>query len=167
MFVYFLRHGDAIQSPAMHDSERPLSPLGIRQASAAGAFLKALNVYPDLIYSSPLLRAQQTAEEVRICLGVDKVHATEFLIPGTRKEQLFDQLNQSKSKSLLLVGHEPHLGESISLLVTGHEGLFVEVRKCSLASVLVSESVRKGHALLQWLLTVEQMQLLVSKRDPH
>jgi phosphohistidine phosphatase len=157
MLIYVLRHGDAIQSSSLHDSERPLSELGEQQAAAVGEYLKTLTTPPTAILSSPLVRAMQTAEAVRRSLNIQEIQTSEYLVPGTRKEQLIDQLNQLHPDSVLLVGHEPHLSQTISLLLTGRENLPVEFRKCSLSSLLASDPVRPGHALLQWLLTLEQM----------
>jgi phosphohistidine phosphatase len=160
MLIYFLRHGDAVQSSSLHDSERPLSDLGKQQASTVGECVQTLNLHPDVIISSPLIRAVQTAEAVRRSANVAQIQMSEYLIPGTRKEQLIEQLNQIGRNSVLLVGHEPHLSQTISFLLTGRENLPVEVRKCSLACLLASDPVRPGHTLLQWLVTVEQMDAL-------
>jgi phosphohistidine phosphatase len=154
MLIYFLRHGDAVQSSSLHDSERPLS------ASTVGECVQTLNLHPDVIISSPLIRAVQTAEAVRRSANVAQIQMSEYLIPGTRKEQLIEQLNQIGRNSVLLVGHEPHLSQTISFLLTGRENLPVEVRKCSLACLLASDPVRPGHTLLQWLVTIEQMDAL-------
>jgi phosphohistidine phosphatase len=157
MLIYILRHGDAVQSSSLHDSERPLSDLGQQQASAVGEFVQSVNLHPDVIISSPLIRAVKTAEAIRRSANVAQIQMSEYLIPGTRKEQLIEQLNKLGRNSVLLVGHEPHLSQTISFLLTGRENLPVEVRKCSLACLLASDPVRPGHALLQWLVSVEQM----------
>jgi phosphohistidine phosphatase len=160
MLLYLLRHGDANQDPSFDDSERPLSELGERQAATVASFLRSGKIRISTIYSSPLLRAVQTGEVVRTALNISKLEKTEYLVPGTRKGQLLAQLNSSGMESVLLVGHEPHLSQTMSLLLSGREDLPLEFKKCSLASLIASSPVRKGHALLQWLVTYEQMQLL-------
>ncbi len=165
MLIYLLRHGDAVQSPEIHDSERPLSELGRTQAAVVGAFLKSISVHPEMVFSSPLLRAVQTAETVGKLLSTAKIQLSEYLVPGTKKDQLLDQLNQVKPNSVLLVSHEPYISQAISLLLSERETLPVEIRKCSLACVLASDPVRKGHAMLQWLVTAEQMQLLTHRQS--
>ncbi len=157
MLIYLLRHGDAVQSPNLQDSERPLSDLGMRQASSVGLYLNNLHLRPAIVISSPLVRAMQTADEVQKLIRTPAVARSEYLIPGTRKAQLFDELNRLHPESVLLVGHEPHLSQTISLLLAGTENLHVEMRKCSLACLLASDPLRPGHALLQWLVTVDQM----------
>ena len=157
MLIYILRHGDAVQSPELHDSDRPLSEIGERQAATVGIFLKTIHPHPAAIVSSPLVRATQTAEIVSKSLAIEGMEISEFLVPGTRKTQLVEHLNHLHHPSVLLVGHEPHLSQTISLLISGREDLPIDIRKCSLGCLLASDPVRPGHAMLQWLLTAEQM----------
>jgi phosphohistidine phosphatase len=160
MFLYLLRHGDAIQNPSLIDSERPLSDLGRHQAEAVGKFLHSSKVHLDRILSSPLVRAVETAEITAQILGVRELEQTEYLVPGTRKKQLLDLLNSMGLKSILLVGHEPHLSKTVSLLLSERDNLALEFKKCSLACLVASEPLREGHAALQSLLTFDQMELL-------
>jgi phosphohistidine phosphatase len=160
MLVYLLRHGDAIQTASLNDSERPLSDFGRKQATVVGKFLQKSSVQIGAIISSPLVRAVETADIVRKALDVGRSETTEYLVPGTGKTELFDFLNSMRVGSVLLVGHEPHLSQTISVLLSEREGLPIEMKKCSLACLVASEPVRNGHALLQWLLPFEQMELL-------
>jgi phosphohistidine phosphatase SixA len=64
-------------------------------------------------------------------------------------------LQKLKEKGVLLVGHEPHLSGTISLLLFGREQSVVEMRKCSLACVSATPPIGKGGAVLRWLLTSE------------
>ncbi|VVM07551.1 partial 2,3-bisphosphoglycerate-dependent phosphoglycerate mutase, partial [Methylacidimicrobium tartarophylax] len=68
MTVYLLRHAAAIRE-APTDAERKLSKKGRQEAQSAGNALHRLGVRPDLIWSSPLVRARQTAEIVAEALG--------------------------------------------------------------------------------------------------
>lgn len=160
MFLYFLRHADAVQNPSLGDSERPLSVLGKHQAETVGDFLRLSNIHIDEILSSPLVRAVETAEIVGTALGMQKVERTEYLVPGTRKGQLFDLLNSTSHPSVLLTGHEPHLSQTVSALLSERSPVALEFKTCSLACLDASEPIREGHALLQWLVTHEQMKLL-------
>jgi len=160
MYVYLLRHGDALQLPSLNDSERPLSELGEKQIRTAGVFLQACRAEIDAVYSSPLERAVQTAGIISSLLNIRKVERTEYLLPGTRKSLLLDFVNSNSPKSVLLAGHEPHLSQTLSLLISGREDLQIEIKKGSLASVVASDPLRGGHAMLQWLLSYEQMEAL-------
>ncbi|MGB2869092.1 MAG: phosphohistidine phosphatase SixA [Bacteroidota bacterium] len=160
MQLYLLRHGDAVQNPALHDSERPLTPLGQQQASTAARFLRASGIAVDAVFSSPLKRARETAAPVETALNIEKRFTTEFLVPGTDPRQLFDEINAHSFKSVLLVGHEPLMGTLVSVLTSGDSELKVDFKKCSLALVETLAPVKKGRGMLQWLIQVGQMEKL-------
>lgn len=160
MLIYFLRHGDAVEASSLNDSERPLSDLGNRQAATVGRFLRANGIKIDAVLSSPLVRAVKTAEIVQQELTIANIGRSEFLVPGTDQRQLFRQISSLTGESVLLIGHEPHLSQTVSLLLSGHNHTLVEFKKCTLACLIASMPVRKEHALLQFLLTYQQMDLL-------
>ena len=70
MKLYFIRHGKAGYN-ATTDEARPLTEAGIQQAKNNGLILKAMGVTPAKIYSSPRLRAQQTAEHIGQALNIE------------------------------------------------------------------------------------------------
>ena len=74
---------------------------------------------------------------------------------GSDPQQLFKQLNKLKASSVLLVGHEPYLAETISLLIGGNRSAEIEMRKCSLALVDISIPIHQGTGLLKFLIPVE------------
>jgi phosphohistidine phosphatase len=158
MLLYFLRHGDAVQLPSLSDSERPLSDHGEHQAKTVGAFLRSSDIRIERIITSPLIRAVRTAEIVAEAIQAHKPQKTEHLVPGSDKRQLFGLINAAGSGSILLTGHVPHLSQTVSLLLSEHEDLPIEFRKCSLACVDATVPVRRGCGMLQWLLTYQQME---------
>jgi phosphohistidine phosphatase SixA len=159
MTICFLRHGDAVQSPSLHDSERPLSALGMQQGSRAGKFLRATQTGIGRILASPLLRAQQAAAAVRGELDSPPVVTSEYLSSSSAPRQILDQLRSLDAPNVLLVGHEPHLSKTISLLISGEEGQKVEMRKGSVACVEIPLPLEPGRGTLRWLVTFEQMGL--------
>src|SRR5690606_42062752 len=68
MKLYFIRHGKAGYD-APTDEARPLTDVGILQAKNNGVFLKNLGIQPTKIYTSPRLRAHQTAQQIGIAHG--------------------------------------------------------------------------------------------------
>ncbi len=160
MQLYLLRHGDAVESTTLHDSERPLSELGIRQAQAAGRFLHSLSISPQATLCSPLLRARQTAEQVNVSLQCENFSQSEHLTPTSDPRNLLNDLNASSHDSLLLVGHLPFLGDLISLLLDARGDLRFEIRKGTLAALDVSRPFNQSSGTLQWLVTIEQMMLV-------
>ena len=156
MIIYLLRHGDAVDTPEVHDSDRPLSDFGQRQATAAGRFLAKTNAEIGQILCSPLLRARQTAEAVQRELPSVPVGATELLASSSDPRDIVHELQKNTFKSVLMVGHEPHLSRTISLLLWGDPRSRLEMRKCSLACVSVPDPLEEGRGVLQWLLSSDQ-----------
>ena len=117
MQILLLRHGDALDHT--DDAARALSPVGNDQARIAGGVLQSLLLIPELIFTSPLLRAVQTATVVADLLGVRNIIQTEYLVSHSDHRQIFQQINDLRRDRILLVGHEPHLSTTISLLTTG------------------------------------------------
>ena len=157
MHIYFLRHGDASSDSRYTDGERPLTELGMRQATLVGAFLKQTNVVVDAAFSSPLKRAQETAS---IILSNNKNHnfqCSKFLLNGSNPQLLVDHLNELRTSSVLLVGHEPYLSETISQLISGNRSVEIEMKKCTLALVDVPIPIHQGKGLLKFLLPVKTL----------
>jgi phosphohistidine phosphatase len=155
MRLYLLRHGDAVESPYYQDSERPLSDLGRRQTQTVGRFLQAERIKPDLILTSPLLRAKETGEIIKEALKVKGFMTAPALASGASTRDCIKEINNHNLSSLVLVGHEPQMSGLISVLTGGDEQFRVEMAKDSLACLETRHPVKKGHAVLLWLLPVE------------
>lgn len=156
MIIYLLRHGDAGNTPQGQNSDPPLSDFGQRQATAAGRYLARTNAEIGQILCSTMLRARQTAERVQREFPAVPVRATESLVSSSDPRDIILELQKSAFKSVLLVGHEPHLSRTISLLLWGDTRSRLEMRKCSLACVSVPVPVEEGGGTLQWLLSSDQ-----------
>lgn len=152
MIIYLLRHGDAVDSSRFEDHDRPLSDFGLRQASAVGTYLAGTHAELGLIYCSPLLRARQTAEAVQRQLERVSVQTTDSLLSSSDPKQIVGELRKARQRSVLLVGHEPHLSRTISVLLCEDIRSRVEMRKCSLACISTSDPIQEGRGVLQWLL---------------
>jgi phosphohistidine phosphatase len=163
MNLYLLRHGLAVElgpHTLAKDSERLLTPKGMRKMREVGQAIDGLGLEFDLILSSPYLRARQTAEIVARTLKAEKkLQFTDALTPGAKAKEVIVQINATspKPESVLLVGHEPFLSELISLLLSGDSGLPITLKKGGLCSLAV-DSLKAGRcATLEWLLTPKQM----------
>jgi phosphohistidine phosphatase len=155
MHIYFLRHGDASSDSRYSDSERPLTDLGMRQAAIVGTLLQRMNIAIDVVLSSSLKRAQHTTSIVLSNINNRQIIFSELLANDSDPRQLFDQLNKLRVPIVLLVGHEPYLSKTISLLIGGNRSAKIEMRKCSLALVDVSIPIHQGAGLLKFLIPVE------------
>lgn len=161
MDIYFLRHasaGDPKLSPA-RDAERELDKLGIEQSHNVGRALAAMKVTVDEILSSPLTRAQQTANIVAEEIGhKEKIVAEPALEPGGSYEQFQNLLSRYGSKAaIMVVGHNPSMTEFLNKLLMGDDAPdAVEVKKATIAKVEKNGS----RAVLKWCLPPKVLRIL-------
>lgn len=134
MRLYFVRHGRAedreVWAPK-DDGLRPLTPDGIARMKTSAATIKALNIRPDVILTSPLTRAAQTAEILGETLRSDVVE-----VPGLAHfgvgvlSELIAKYNAAESP--MLVGHEPDFSTVLEMITGGGH---IMVKKGSLIRV--------------------------------
>ena len=145
MQFYFLRHGEADWPGwTKPDDERPLTDFGKKEVRQVAKFLNRLNVKPDLIVTSPLPRALQTAEVAAEQLKT-KLRQDEALEPGFGISELRTVLKRHRSKVLMLVGHEPDFSSVISALT----GASLKLSKAGVALVDIDPEAQEGRLL--WL----------------
>lgn len=145
MQLYFLRHGEADWPGwTKQDDERPLTDFGKKEVRQVAKFLNRLKVKPDLIVTSPLPRALQTAEVAAEELKT-KLRQDEAIEPGFGISELSTVLKRHRSKALMLVGHEPDFSSVISALTGG----FVKMSKAGVALIDIDPETEKGRLL--WL----------------
>jgi phosphohistidine phosphatase len=145
MKLYFLRHGEA-DWPGWKkpDDERPLTKRGKREMREVAKFLARLKVRPDLIVTSPLPRASQTAKIAAEHLKA-KLRVDELLAPGFGMRELRTVLKRHHSKVLMLVGHEPDFTNIISELT----GASLKLSKGGVALLDIDPESEEGRLL--WL----------------
>ena len=159
MLLYFLRHAEAEDSGPSGDASRRLTENGRQRSREAGEALAALGVRVDLILTSPLVRAQQTAEIVAEVLGVD-VRPERILGGNFDLHGLVEMIERHKaSRELMFVGHEPDFSYVVGQLSGGAK---VELKKGAVACVEV-QGVARGSGTLKWLLIGRQMALMSGK----
>ena len=121
MNLYFLRHGLAGERSEWQgdDTKRPLTDEGKEKMKRAAITLAALDLGLDVIITSPLVRAKQTAEIVARKLNCPLVE-DKRLEPGFNDEQLEKiLLDHPDANAVMFVGHEPDFSETISALIGG------------------------------------------------
>ena len=150
MVAYFLRHADA-ELRVNSDHERILSPKGVEQAERAGKFMVRCGLLPEIVLSSPLVRARQTAQIVAANFGGASLSEVDWLACGMETETCLAELKAREQKaSILLVGHEPDFSETISAMLGLDDAASIKVRKASLTGVEVTD-FRPGQAELHFL----------------
>lgn len=158
MNVVLVRHAIAEEGRSgLSDAARRLTPEGREKLKRVASGLKRLDVVPDRILASPLVRAAETAAVLAEVLAPGlKVETCEALAPGQPPEDVADAL-AAGGKTIFLVGHEPDLGELASWLLTGSsDGVRMPFRKAGAAAIELAE----GEATLRWMLAPRQLRAL-------
>ena len=152
MNLYLMRHADAgvARDNPVLDAKRALIKEGKEQCMLMARVLGALKVQVDVIVSSPLKRALQTAQFVGTELGYEaKVEVSKGLAPGADYAAFQQLLNKySDREGVLVVGHNPNLFQFLGRLVTGNGGAAIRLRKGSIARIRMDRPA----PILQWLI---------------
>lgn len=113
-----LRHAKSAWPPGVPDAQRPLGPRGLRDAPAAGRWLREAGWVPDRVLCSPARRTRQTWELVAAESGVSAPVTYEERLYGGSDEELLDLVRETPAqvRTLLLVGHNPGAQELVLLL---------------------------------------------------
>ena len=164
MNLYIIRHAIAVQAGTPeyeNDSLRPLTDKGKKKMERISQGLKNLEVEIDLMLTSPYVRAAQTAKIVKktFGLGKDQVVETEHLAPTGYGDQLIQFINEhyAATPNIALVGHEPSLGNLISVLVAGDPNISFTLKKGGIC-LLSADTLQYGRcATLDWLLSPSQL----------
>jgi phosphohistidine phosphatase len=171
MKLYILRHGDAVEhgDPRYKENERPLTPKGIQRTKQLAHTLREMEISFDVVLTSPLIRARQTAEIVARGIRPErKLELTEYLAPSGSMEKLVEEINiiRPVPDDVLLVGHEPYLSLFISLLCVGGTDLPVRMKKGALCRLEVDVLSCGRCAILEWLLQPRLIGVKPAKRKP-
>jgi phosphohistidine phosphatase len=145
--VWLLRHGDAVPHGAVPDFQRALTEKGVTQARAAGAAIAALGLHFDAVYSSPKVRARDTARMACEAAGATmEVTPVDAIAGGFDRSDLRDLLaGHRDGERVLLVGHEPDLSQLVHDLSGGR----VDFKKGGLAGLRVERGSGELLALLR------------------
>jgi phosphohistidine phosphatase len=163
MEIYILRHGIAVErgTPGYKkDADRPLTAEGEDKMRQIAKAMLAMGLKFDLILSSPLVRAQQTAEIVAKELD-EELTLTDFLGPDANALELIGEINDEKPQTVLLVGHEPDLSALISVLISGSSDANIELKKGALCKLTADKLTFGRCAALNWLLTPKQLRAML------
>src|ERR1700744_1790318 len=137
MNLYILRHASAgvRRVDPVVDAKRPLDKEGKEQCLLIARYLNALKIQFDLIVSSPLKRALQTASLVGTEVAYDsKIQISEAIAPGgtvANFQELVGTL--SAHDNVLVVGHNPNLSEFLGSLICSPRAASIRLRKGAIA----------------------------------
>jgi phosphohistidine phosphatase len=132
------------------DDERPLTRKGIRRMKQVAKGLAAAGGSIDVLATSPLKRAVQTAEIVADEFGLGGPEVIPSLVPGASFDE-FSKWAESlgEVKTVAVVGHEPHLSGLIGWLAGGQ----VEMKKGGACLLEFESAPRQGAGTILWSLT--------------
>lgn len=169
--VLVVRHAIAEEAGAFaktgaSDAERPLTKDGRRRMRLAARGLADLVPEVAVLAASPLVRAVQTAEVLarryaKAGSGPETVRLS-ALAPGKPANLLLGWLAERPrgGPPVVVVGHEPHLGQFVSWTLTGLRDSFVELKKGSACLLEFEDEVRPGRARLLWALRPGQLRAI-------
>ena len=163
MRLLILRHGIAEEySPDGNDGSRRLTEQGEAQMKQVVAGLKRCARRPDVILTSPLVRAVQTAEYCAKAFDRKLTQLDE--LAGPDPAAVINAISGREEKTLMLVGHEPTLSRMVQILCTGKPSNgFVKMEKASCACVVVDDDAvgaPAGRGQIHWLLTAKMIEQL-------
>ena len=157
MMLYIVRHAIAAPhgTPGIADEDRELTQAGIRKMKQAAAGLCAAGFVPDLVLSSPLIRARQTAEIlIEAFRGKPPLRLIPALFPGGDRVALYREIRRHKeSEALMLVGHQPSLGEIAGEIAWGSAGAALELKKGGACALEIERLSAAPQGRLLWLMT--------------
>jgi phosphohistidine phosphatase len=160
MNLYLMRHANAgipRENPLL-DAKRGLIKEGKEQCMLMARVLSALKVQVDVIVSSPLKRALQTAQFVGTELGYD---AKVLIDPSLDMDGDYADFQALVAKyanreGVLAVGHNPNMFQFLGRMVTGNGGASIRMRKASIACVNMDQHPPR----MQWLVDPRSCRML-------
>ena len=160
--LYFVRHGLAEERGDAwpDDTKRPLTEEGMSRLRKAVRGLAGMGVSIDVVLTSPLVRARQTAD--LLAGGLDPrpsiVNVDSLAPAGSYAAVLADLEKHSRKCRLALVGHEPMLGELAARLIGSRHP--IEFKKGGVCRIDVEDLPPAGPGDLRWMLTPKILRAL-------
>jgi len=168
MDCVLLRHGIAVEPDEWTgaDADRPLTERGAKRVGQVAAGLRWLAVPVSHIFSSPLVRAKETAEIVRTVLHLAvSVQIADELVPDAPPDRLLSLLRDLPEEACALcVGHEPHLGLAASLLLAGKPSTAFPFKKAGACLIELPVPIKPSRGTLRWWMGPAQLRALGKKR---
>jgi phosphohistidine phosphatase len=154
MDLYLIRHAEAEPKAraGKPDDERALTPEGHEQARALAEAFRGHGVALDVVVTSPLVRARQTAEAFQSF--VETCEVSPLLALGVRPGKVARYLRNLGKERVALVGHNPDLSELAAWLI-GSRKAQIDIAKGGAAFITCDGDADKGAGTLHWLLAPE------------
>ena len=160
--LYFIRHGVAEERGEAwpDDGKRPLTEAGASRLRKSMSGLARAGIGFDVVLTSPLVRARQTADLVAAASDPrPPIFVVESLAPGAAYGSLVAEVEKhAKRGRIALVGHEPDLGEMTARLLGARQA--IEYKKGAMCRVDLASVPPSGPGVLRWFLPPKLMRRL-------
>lgn len=144
MLLILLRHGKAEDINSSGDFSRNLVDRGHEQSRRAARLLKGAGLLPDIVLTSPLMRARQTAEEFCQTAEIPGAVIQGWLACGMSPQTALTELAAFRDfKRVAIVGHEPDFSQLVEWIL-GSRGGSVEIKKGAIAGLQISPPSQYG-----------------------
>ena len=155
MIVYFLRHGIAERQSPGGDRARRLTEEGKDELGRVLVFAKKAQVKPDLVLSSPYVRAAETAQLAMEVLELEGSHfLADALVPESSSIHLWNEVRTQGTDSMLVVSHEPLLSSTVAW-VLGTSRAMVHFPPAGLVAIEFGSRGADAAGVLRWMITPE------------
>jgi phosphohistidine phosphatase len=163
--LYLVRHGIAADAaPGFPDHARPLTAEGRERFRRLAKAFARLGEPPDLIFTSPLVRAVQTAELLAGAIGRDDVGVLEQLEPQVPAAELFAEVGRraKDGQSVALVGHDPQMSAAVALAagLAPQEAMRIDFRKGSIIRIDVKALPKTQPSQPRWWIKPKRRELV-------
>ena len=164
MILYIVRHALAEDLAADGDEGRHLTEVGRQRMLKAAAGMQTLGLEFDLILTSPLARAAETAEVIATvyATGLTPSVLTELATGIAPADAVAALAPHGRNDSVMIVGHEPQLSAMVSILLAGEpDAMHLRMRKGGCVALeLPANRIQPGAAELLWMMTQRQLRKL-------
>lgn len=163
MELILVRHGDAEPADGYaEDALRPLTKKGSKAQEKVALALRKLGCRPNQIFSSPRLRAFQTAEITAHVLGVPEPSELDVLDGGYAVSNLLAGLaKHANGEVIMCVGHEPDMSTWAGHLLAGRGGMRVRFKKSAVLGMTFAGEPAPAMAELAYFYRPKDLQTLL------
>ena len=160
MQLILVRHAEAVDaqsSSTQADEARVLTPRGQRQADGLKDAFRRLGILPDVIASSPAIRAKHTADALGSLLptGSEITVTDKLAVDQLRPRKLSKEIVEYDADTIVIVGHMPDLG-IYAAWVLGAGDRILRFEKAGAACFRVDgKEIQEGAGVLEWFITPE------------
>ena len=168
MILYIVRHAIA-EDPRFKadDASRELTGDGIEKMKKAAAGLRSLGAVPEVILASPLARTRHTAEILMEAFsGKPRMKQFPSLAPGGVRADVYKEIcAHEKAESVMLVGHQPSLGEIAGEIAFGSAAAALDLKKGGACAIEIHKCAARPSGSLLWLATPAMLRKLAGGKD--